>query len=187
LVGNSVATSVEARDLDVGLLYAEHARFIGRVILRLVGDGPHVDDLLQETFLVAYRRRRSFDSRVHPRTWLYGIAINLCRRHRRGLFRLFRFRARLERDPAPTLPSTALLPEDHVVRSEALAQALSIVRALPFDQREVFVLYELEEMEGADIAQLLQIPLGTVWTRLHKARAKFMDGLRRRQRAKEGR
>src|SRR5262249_49462884 len=70
--------------LDLDPLYSEHAPFLPRVLIRLVGDGPHVDDLLQETFLVAHRKRASFDGRSAVRTWLYGIAAHLAMRHRRG-------------------------------------------------------------------------------------------------------
>ena len=53
---------------DIGEAFREHGPFIGRVILRLMGDGPHVDDLVQETFVVAYQKRENFEVRRHQRT-----------------------------------------------------------------------------------------------------------------------
>lgn len=167
----------EVVGFDVEAAYREHGPFIGRVIQRLIGDRPEVDDLLQETFIVAHRRHASFRGDSSPRTWLYGIAHNLCAREGRALRRFLHFRSRLSREPRA--PSTDT-PERTLERSEA-AQALhAAIQSLPFQQREVLVLYELEQMEGKEIAELVGIPLGTVWTRLHHARAKLRKKLSRR-------
>ena len=157
--------------LEVETLYTELAPFLARVIRRLVGDGPHVDDLLQETFLVAHRRRGDYDaSRAAPRTWLYGIASHLCLRHRRSLFRLDVFRARLQ--VAPVLAPHA--PDREFEEAERRAAVKRVIQQLPFKQREVFVLFEIEGLGGQEIATVLGLPQGTVWTRLSKARATFV-------------
>src|SRR5215472_10975396 len=83
-------------ELDVTELYKAHGAFLGRVIQRLLGDGAHVDDLLQETFIVAHKKRDVFDGRADVKTWLYGIAVNLCMRHRRGMFRFLRLKERYQ-------------------------------------------------------------------------------------------
>lgn len=172
-----------ASKLDVAEIYDAHAAFIGRVIQRLTGDGPHVDDLLQETFIVAFRRRGDFDGRAAVRSWLYGIASNLCRRHSRGQRRLWRFRSRLAREPrAPAPPS----PEREVERSQAAALVHAALQQLPYRQREAFVLYELEGLQGREIAELLGIPIGTVWTRLHNARRAFAAQVRQSEAAESG-
>lgn len=159
-----------ACELDIGVLYAEHAPFVARVLTRLTGSGAHVDDLLQETFVVAFRKRASFAGRSTPRTWIYGIAVRLGLRHGRGLGRFARLRARLYREPAPP-PHPA--PDQDCDRERKRAALYGALQKLPFKQREVFVLYELEELECPEIASLLEIPVGTVWTRLHHARRKF--------------
>jgi RNA polymerase sigma-70 factor (ECF subfamily) len=177
-----IAVADAAPALDIDALYNEHAAFLTRVLVRLVGDGGHADDLLQETFLVAYRKRLAFDGRAAVRTWLYGIAARLAMRHRRGKGRFLRALGRYADEPRErAAPGPALDLE----RARAAAQVRDALDAIPFKQREVFVLYELEELEGAAIAELLGIPVNTVWTRLHHGRKKFEDVIRRRA-AKEG-
>lgn len=162
---------------DVERAYAEHAGFIGRVIQRLTGDLPHVDDLLQETFIVAFKKRHEFRGDAAERTWLYAIAARLCLRHLRGARRLRAFRTRLAwqgSEPAPARPDREL------ERAESEALVREVLDRLPFAQREAFALFELEGMDGRAIAQLLGVPLGTVWTRLHHARARFEVLMRKR-------
>ena len=156
-------------EVDIEAAFKDHGAFIGRVIMRFLGDGPHVDDLLQDTFLTAFRKQDSFEGRSELRTWLYGIASNLCSHHRRSATRLDRFKGKLAAEGVAEVPS----PERSVHRSQGAALLHQAIESLPFKQREVFVLYELEELEGREIAELLDIPIGTVWTRLHHARARF--------------
>jgi len=177
-VGSSHSLAVDdvPATIDIDALYTEHAPFITRVLIRLVGDGPHVDDLLQETFLVAYRKRASFDGRSAVRTWLYGIASRLAMRHRRGVGRFLRAIGGFADEPTPVSRD----PQDDLERARAAAVVRSVLDRLPFKQREVFVLYELEEIDGAEIAALLDIPINTVWTRLHHGRKRFQELARKR-------
>jgi RNA polymerase sigma-70 factor (ECF subfamily) len=163
--------------LDIRSIYVEHGPFIGRTIQRLVGDGAHVDDLLQETFIVAFRKRAAFDGRAAVRTWLYGIASNLCMRHRRGAQRFAFFRGRLANE---TTHGADEVPDRRLERQQDIAMVHEVLGRLPFKQRELFVLYELEGLEGPAIAELLGIPLGTVWTRLREARIGFAAAMRKR-------
>jgi RNA polymerase sigma-70 factor (ECF subfamily) len=161
--------------LDIDALYSEHAQFLTRVLIRLIGDSPAVDDLLQETFLVAYRKRASYDGRAAPRTWLYAIAARLAMRHRRGAGRWFRALGHYADEPARVSPN----PDSELERQRAAELVRSTLDKLPFKQREVFVLYELEELDGNQIAELLAIPINTVWTRLHHGRKRFEELLRK--------
>ncbi len=164
--------------LDVGAVYRDHAAFVGRCIERLVGSGAHVDDLLQETFIVAFRSRGRFDpARASVTTWLYGIAANLCRRHHRGLFRRDRLQKRVAAEP---ISHHVPLPDEEVSRRQALSVVYESMQELPYKQREVFALYELEGLDGNAIAAMIGVPLGTVWTRLHHARQGFAKQARRR-------
>jgi RNA polymerase sigma-70 factor (ECF subfamily) len=169
-------TGEAARIGDLDALYADHAAFLTRVLIRLVGDGAHVDDLLQETFLVAYRKRATFDGRSAVRTWLYGIAARLAMRHRRGAGRFLRALGAYAEEPERVAPD----PATDLERARAAALVRSVLDKLPWKHREVVVLYELEEMDGAQIAELLGIPVNTVWTRLHHGRKKFEELMRAR-------
>ncbi len=168
--------------LDISDLYEAHGAFLARCIERMCGRGPHVEDLLHDTFIAAHKRSRSFDpARADPRTWLYGIAANVCRVHRRGLRRWFSAQSRFAAD-APAAPAGAAPDEQLALRQRAkLVQEL--LGKLPFKQREVFALYELEELDGETIAQLLGVPPGTVASRLHQARKTFQELLRARKEA----
>lgn len=169
------APALEAPGLDIEALFAEHAPFIAAVIQRVSGPGAHIDDLVQETFLVAFRNRDRFDGRSQARTWLYGIAIRLCSRRGRSLRRLAGFLRRLSAEPA--LEESAR-PDGELDRAEKRAVVHAALQRLSLRHREVFVLYELEELEGAEIADLLGVPIGTVWTRLHHARRRFRKLMR---------
>lgn len=169
-------------ELDIDQLYAAHAPFLTRVLMRLVGDNTHVDDLLQETFIVAYRKRHTFDGRSAARTWLYGIAARLAQRHRRGTGRLRRALGLYADEPTTV---SAPGPEHELARVQASLLVRAALDDLPFKQREVFVLYELEELDGAAIADMLGIPVNTVWTRLHHGRKRFEERVRKHSR-KEG-
>jgi RNA polymerase sigma-70 factor (ECF subfamily) len=170
------ATADATPDLDIDAIYPEHAPFIARVLVRLVGDGPHVDDLLQETFIVAHRKRATFDGRSAVRTWLYGIASRLAMRHRRGVGRFLRALGVLGDEPVRVVAD----PSEELERARAAELVRAVLDKLPFKQREVFVMYELEELDGAEIAELIGIPVNTVWTRLHHARKRFEELMRKR-------
>lgn len=175
-VGSQNVAAADVRPaLDLDAIYAEHAPFLTRVLIRLVGDGAHVDDLIQETFLVAHRKRASFDGSSAVRTWLYGIAAHLAMRHRRGAGRWLRALGVYAEQPLRVAAS----PADELERAQAGQLLRAALERLPFKQREVVVLYELEELEGADIAELLGIPVNTVWTRLHHGRKQLQELLRK--------
>ena len=97
--------------------------------------------------------------------------------HKRGLARFLNFKEKLQTVPT----SEARRPDQNLEVSRDLELAESVITSLSFKQREVFVLYELEEMEGPEIAELLNIPIGTVWTRLHKAREIFQAKLEKKK------
>ena len=172
----STAAAEPHSPLDVAALYAQHAVFVGRIIKRLASPGPHVEDLLQETFIVAFKQRASFQGRSSVETWLYGIAENLCWRYRRGLSRFNVFHGRMSSHDDHEQPR---LPSDELEKKEAIAAVQRALAKLSFKQREVFVLYELEGREGDEIASMIGIPAGTVWTRLHQARKSFKKVMER--------
>ena len=178
-----VWATVVSEDLDINGLYREHGRFLARCIGRLVGPGEHVQDVLHETFIVAFKRQRSFDpARASARSWLYGIARNYCRSHLRASRRRIKLEDRVQCEPQAHRERQ---PDEAADAALALKAVTDVLILLPEKHQEVFVLYELEEMEGPEIAELLGIPVGTVWTRLHHARKGFEKQMRRRL-AREG-
>ena len=163
---------------DISTLFADHARFLLRVAERLTGPGPHVEDVVQEVFLIAHRRREALAEHPDPRAWLYRTTTNVVQHHRRSIARRMRLAAAAKveasRAERPDRPDQA------AGRSEQAQLIRECTAKLPIKQREVFVLYELESMEGQDIAEMLGIPVNTVWSRLHHARKGFKKAYERR-------
>lgn len=161
--------------VDFAALFDRHAVAVHRYLARRIG-AMVADDLLAQTFLVAYERRAGYDrSRPDARPWLYGIATNLLRRHQREEVRQYRAWARTGVDPA--LESHALRVVERVdaqAWSRPLAAALA---GLKPGEREVLLLLAWGELTYPEIASALDIPIGTVRSRLHRARAAVRDAL----------
>ena len=168
--------TIKVAQFDISKAYTENGVFIGRVIRGLTGEGPHVDDLLQETFILAFKNYSKFQGKSSFKTWLYSIASNQCKMYKRSLFRFKLFKEKFSKEKAECDPLTTY---NSIERKETAAAVHKIIQKIPFKQREVFILYELEEQSGNDIAVLLDIPVGTVWTRLHYARKIFKSLMRK--------
>lgn len=165
--------------VDVGALFRAQAPFLLRVVERLTGPGDHVEDVVQEVFLTAHRKRAGLDPESDLRGWLYRVAVNIIRHHRRSFARR---RALADQVAAESTTFAAEEgPEARLARQEQAARIRECVQQLPLPQREVFVLFELEGMEGRDVARLCEIPENTVWSRLRKARERFKRTYRARR------
>lgn len=125
------------------------------------------EDVVQEVFLVARRRLPDYEGRGAPTSWLYAIARGVAANHRRGRARAER-RLRVVPPPSPA-PS----PEDEVGRADAVALVRAFLAELDPDQREVFVLADVEGMSGPEIARALKINLNVAYSRLRLARRKL--------------
>lgn len=168
----------EARDLfTLRDLYVAHFEFVRASVLRLGGPRSDSDDLVQEVFLVAMKRRRELESLREPRRWLYGVAVRVVAagRRRGKLRRFFGVDADCVADPAT--------PHQAFERREASQLVYRALDRLSERKRTVFVLYEIEGFKGEEIAALLRCPLKTVWSRLGSARLEFSRHLTRLTRA----
>jgi RNA polymerase sigma-70 factor (ECF subfamily) len=157
-------------------LFHRHSGEIGRYVTRRIGPGA-AEDIVAETFLVAFRRRLSYDgSRRDSRPWLYGIATNVIRRHRRDEVRALRALARTGDDPV-LAESFADQVAGQVAASEisrALAPALARLDA---GQRDVLLLVAWADLTLDQVAEVLGIPRGTARSRLNRARTKIRAAL----------
>jgi RNA polymerase sigma-70 factor (ECF subfamily) len=162
-------TGVEGGEVDLGALFREHAPFLVRVVARMVGSVDRAEDVVQRTFMTAHRKGVPRADRDVARAWLYRVAMNEVRHERRSVARRLRlaFAASQERPAAPATPG------DAAEAASTAAEVRRVVGQLPEAQREVFVLYELEELSGGEIASLLGVPENTVWSRLRLARGRF--------------
>lgn len=151
-------------------------------ILRLLGSEEDARDVLQDAFVRAYVKLDQFQGASSFYTWIYRIAINLAvSRHRRRRPRLFDFRnhERLADTPAnPVDPSRDADPGAVFDRSEREEQIRQALAALSPEHRAVVVLKDLEEHRYEEISAILNIPVGTVRSRLHRARCELRQLLR---------
>ncbi len=163
-------------------VYESHFDFVWRSLRRL-GIAPEgLDDAAQEVFIVVYQRLSDFEGRAKMTTWLFRIAINVARHHLRSQ----------QRRPTEPLSKHALqevgshTPQDAVLHREELQLVDALLAKLPEEQRVAFIMCELEQMSPQEIADVLNIPLNTVYSRLRTARAQFVAHLRRHQARTQG-
>ncbi|MFJ3811702.1 RNA polymerase sigma factor [Streptomyces sp. NPDC090073] len=171
------AALLQDRDASRGFaaLYDRHAPDLHRYVARRLGLGL-ADDVVAETFLVAYHRRQRFDpARGEVRPWLYGIAGNLISQHRRLEVTQYRALARTSVDPvvADGHDST----DDRVAATAVTRQLAAALAHLSKGDRDVLLLIAWECFSYEEVAQALEIPVGTVRSRLHRARKKVQKVL----------
>lgn len=182
----AVVESAAARDAAVieasrrspdrfGAIFDAYFTEIHAYVARRLGP-KDAQDVAAETFLAAFRRREAYDpERAAVRTWLYGIATNLVGKHRRGEVRALRAMERIEPN------SVAEGPEDRVavqVSAQALRGRLAgALAGLSEGDRDVVLLSALAGLSHEEIAAALDIPYGTVGSRLNRARRKLREVL----------
>lgn len=162
--------AISARDttLDVAQLYREHGDFVWRSLQRMGVADSDLEDVFQEVFIVVHRRAHTFDGSSRMTTWLYGICLRVASSWRRRAW--VRRERSVEVVPEETSGTTPERQAQHQQARRVLARALD---KMDLNKRVVFVMYEVEELSTKEIAASLDIPLGTVLSRLHAARAQF--------------
>jgi RNA polymerase sigma-70 factor (ECF subfamily) len=138
-----------------------------RLVYRLLGWEGDVEDVVQDVFVVALRRRRQFQGRSDLFTWLAAIAVNRCRSYQRRQFLRRALWRRAGGAAGPPRPPGAAAGAMDRETAQRVQQAL---RRLPGRYREVAVLRYVEEMDPREIAAALGVRPGTVLVRLHRAR-----------------
>lgn len=161
-----------------GAIFDRHYDAIHRYLRRRL-DAQIAEELAAETFVQALRAvgRYRPGTATDARPWLYGIAANLARRHRRTELRRLRAYARTGRDPLADDHQATPDRVDAAAAGPSLAAALAELRT---SDREALLLFAWAELSYEEIAQALDVPVGTVRSRLHRAR-----GLVRAHLAKE--
>jgi RNA polymerase sigma-70 factor, ECF subfamily len=178
---NSVPSSphadVPARPLDVLAVHEAHADFVWRSLQRLGVSPSDLDDVFQEVFVVIHKRLHTFDGSSKMTTWLFGICMRVAAAHRRrAWFRRETPTAELsEMDEIP--PSER--PDELYAARQAQAALKRVLDAMDLDKRAVFVMFEIDELPSEEIATILGVPVGTVWSRLSAARKQFQTKLAR--------
>jgi RNA polymerase sigma-70 factor, ECF subfamily len=165
-----------AARLDAISIHDRYAEFVWLTLQRLGVRDADTEDLLQEVFVVVHRRLNSFDGSARMTTWLFGICLRLAAAYHRRAFR------RRERTVAQ-VPDQAAPEAENPENALAIRQAQERLRAaldlMDLEKRAIFVMFEIDEVPCASIAEMLSIPVGTVYSRLHAARKAFARALER--------
>ncbi|MDQ6697808.1 MAG: RNA polymerase sigma factor [Actinomycetota bacterium] len=156
-------------------VFDRHAASIHRFLARRV-EPAEADNLLGEVFGVAFERRQTFDlARASARPWLYGIATNLIARHRRSEARRLRAMASLASMRVPEGAEDAV--GDRAVEvtdaGESWATLVNAIDQLSDAERDTLMLFAWEELSYGDIAAALDVPIGTVRSRMNRARRRL--------------
>ena len=164
-------SNVSEELLDAGALYRAHATFVARFLLRLGVPGQEVSDVLQDVFLVAHKRGGFRPGPAKATTWLAEIALRVASQRRR---KDGRKREDADHEAISLVPATGASPREQAEARESLERVQKALDRLTPERRAVFVLYEMEGESCESIATGLGIPVGTVYSRLHKARREFV-------------
>lgn len=165
------------------LLVIKYQRKIMRLLSRMIHDPAEVEDVAQEAFIKAYRALPQFRGESAFYTWLYRIALNTARNWQAASFRRPATVTPLENEDGETFDQIDGLSDqstpESLMASRQVAQAVNeAIDALPDDLRAAIVLREIEGMSYEEIASTMQCPIGTVRSRIYRAREAIAARLR---------
>jgi RNA polymerase sigma-70 factor, ECF subfamily len=160
-------TQLQSQHLEaLGSLYDRYRNMVYRTTLGITGDPEAANDLSQDVFLRLYRYADHVDPSRPLEPWLYRMSTNLAytwvKRNRRWLQPL--------EDLVDWLSSGGNSPHEHAEKTEDWEQVQQALQALPLQQRVVVVLYYLSDLSVNEISEILEVPSGTVKSRLHYGR-----------------
>lgn len=149
-------------------LVHEHQRKLYRFVVKNIGHGTDAEEITQQAFVEAAKAFESFRGASELSTWLYGIAMNLVRNHlSRAPHRKYEFE---NEEVLAEIGSDNPDPSEQLAHSQMIAQLQRELEALPDEMREVLLLVALDELSYEDAAVMLSIPVGTVRSRVSRAR-----------------
>ncbi|MEV4072160.1 RNA polymerase sigma factor [Nonomuraea fuscirosea] len=161
------------------VLFDRHAPLLHRYVTRRLGPSE-AEDVVADTFLAAFQRRDAYDwRRPDARPWLYGIASNMIGKRRRTETSLYRAYIRSGVHPAETADTQV---EDGINTLAVNRPLVGALLGLTRMDRDVLLLVAWAELSYQEVADALAIPLGTVGSRLHRARAQIRQALEQAER-----
>ncbi len=151
-----------------------HHPGLSRIVTGIIVDRHLADDVLQEVFLIAYRKLPTFRAEARFSTWLTRIAVREAIGARRRWMRLKRLFTSLPEVPSD-IKNVEETRESHAAEEEAVV--FDLVRRLPLKERAAFVLHAIEEKSYAEVADIMVAPIGTVGSLISRARARLRRSL----------
>lgn len=169
-VATEPGADVHERAVDAESLYRAHAPFVASFLRHMGTSEADLDDHLQDVFVIAHRKGGYQPGAASPRTWLASLAFRVVVARRRA-------HARRPRSAAPveTLADEARSPAEIFEARRSLSNVQAALEHLPLEQRAAFVLFEIEGESCERIAAMWDVPIGTVYSRLHHARKRFLE------------
>jgi len=169
--------AVAVGDLSaLGVLYDRYHVTLRDFLLRAAPDPADADDLVQETFLTLLQAAPSYDGRPRAGGFIVGVAAQLLRRRRRFLGRWTEILWEVQE----LCVAAVATPEENAQATEDLAAVDRALYRMSEAKRLTYLMVEREGLSGEEVAAALGVPLGTVWTRLHHARAALQRALQKR-------
>jgi len=171
-----IAESLAGRSAAFGELVRRYQDRLFNAVFRVLENAEDAADVVQDAFINAFQSLNSFKGDSEFFTWLYRIAFNAAislRRKRKVVLRLDGEDG--DRGSEPADPSDLVRPGQGLERAEEDAQLVAALNRLSPEHRAVLVLKDLEEQKYEDIAEILDVPIGTVRSRLHRARLELRE------------
>lgn len=155
-------------------LFSEHAPYVGRTLRFLGVAEANLEDACQEVFVVVHRRLPELYRSGGARSWIRQICVYVAQNERRRVRR-----CREDTVLEPIEIATAPMQHGDAERNEMRTRLLALLDGLSEDQRRVFVLYEIEQLTMAEVAAAVSCPVQTAYSRLHAARERIAEALRK--------
>jgi RNA polymerase sigma-70 factor, ECF subfamily len=159
-------------------IYKQHVDFVTRTLRRCGVDSSDLSDATQEVFLTVHRTLSDFEGRCSVTTWLFTICRSTARDRRERAYR--RHEVRDDAAACSGFDNRAD-PDAQAQRNQMVRLLETLLAELVQEQREVFMLFEIEGFTGEEVAEAVGAPLGTVYSRLRLARQAFRAGIERYQ------
>jgi RNA polymerase sigma-70 factor (ECF subfamily) len=176
-----ILSQVSAGNVDAyGKIVVRYNGRLYNFIYRFVGDRETAEDIVQETFLRAFRKRKEYRAIANFSTWLFTIAGNLAKSElrRRKRWRLFSIDRDEETDTGMDLPDVSASPDRVAESSLADVQIQQAIASLPDNYRQVILLRDVQGMSYQEISEIVDCPVGTVKSRVNRARLKLQQKLK---------
>lgn len=172
---SSNKASTDSTDILFKELVQQHASRLQRFIILHIGNVSDAEDLAQQAFMEAARSYQTFRGESQLSTWLYGIALNLVRNH---LSRSPERRYRFENESGlEDMPCSQASPEESAFQAETMRLLAESLEELPESMRTILLLVSLDELSYEEAAALMNVPVGTVRSRLSRARTALRERL----------
>lgn len=171
-----ISRTLAGQTAAFGQLVEKYQDRLYNTVVHVAGNAEDAQDVVQEAFVQAYLKLDTFQGASAFYTWLYRIAFNVAATHRRrrGSRRAAEQAARTQM-PSPSVENG---PADQVLRDERCRQVRQALSQLGAEHREILVLREIDGCCYETIAEILELPVGTVRSRLHRARMELRGELK---------